>query len=135
MYSELKLLHIGCAVLSGAGFLLRGVWMLRGDARLQTRWARTLPHVIDTLLLLTALAMLASLGVWPWQLDWLLAKLLALLLYIGLGMAALRRGRTLRVRRWAFVLALITFGYIVVTAVSKDSVALLSWVVGVPESG
>ena len=28
-YLTLKYLHIGCVVLSGTGFFLRGVWMLR----------------------------------------------------------------------------------------------------------
>ncbi|MGB5591316.1 MAG: SirB2 family protein, partial [Gammaproteobacteria bacterium] len=48
MYPALKHLHVTCAALSLGLFLLRGWWMVRFPARLQRRWVRILPHVIDT---------------------------------------------------------------------------------------
>ena len=124
MYSVLKLVHVSAAVISISGFVLRGLWMLRGSTLLEHRLVRVLPHVIDTLLLLSGIAL-----VWLMQLQvtgqpWLMAKLFAVVIYIGLGMVALRRGRTLAVRAVAFCLALATFAYIAGLALSKS---LLSW--------
>jgi hypothetical protein len=56
-YLNLKHVHMGCAAVSGSLFLLRGIWMLRDSPRLQQRWVRTAPHVVDTLLL-------GSAGIW-----------------------------------------------------------------------
>ena len=47
-------------------------------------------------------------------------KLLALLLYIVLGMVALKRGRTRTVRILAWLAALGVFVYIVAVAVSRN---------------
>ena len=56
-YFALKHLHVTFAVLSGAFFLLRGIWMLSGSTLLQRRWVRIAPHVIDTLLLASAVVL------------------------------------------------------------------------------
>ena len=124
MYSVLKLVHVGAAVVSISGFALRGLWMLRGSALLERRLVRILPHVVDTILLLSGIAL-----VWLMQLQvtgqpWLMTKLVAVVVYIGLGMVALRRGRTLAVRAVAFCLALATFAYIAGLVFTLRCVAL-----------
>jgi uncharacterized membrane protein SirB2 len=53
-YLLLKNLHIGCVMLSGAGFLLRGLWMLADSPWLQRPGVRVLPHLVDTVLLTSA---------------------------------------------------------------------------------
>ena len=60
-YLALKHIHLTCVLLSGLGFVLRGFWMLRRAARLQQKWVRWVPHVVDTGLLASAIA-LAVLG-------------------------------------------------------------------------
>jgi uncharacterized membrane protein SirB2 len=82
-------------------FLLRYLWMLRGSPLLQRRWVRILPHVNDTLLLVSGLAMALRLQQSPFTQTWLTAKLVALLAYILLGSIALKRGRTRRRRALA----------------------------------
>jgi uncharacterized membrane protein SirB2 len=119
--STLYLVHVSCALLSISGFALRGYWMLTQDPRLQHRAAKTLPHVLDTLLLGSAVAILFQWGVSPFALPWLTAKIIALLVYIGLGMVALRFGSTRRVRVGAWLLALLSAGYIVSVALSKSA--------------
>ena len=57
MYYAIKHLHVTCVVLSAAGFLLRGLWMITGSALLQHRLTRVLPHVVDSLLLLSAITL------------------------------------------------------------------------------
>lgn len=124
-FDLLKTLHICCAVISIAGFALRGYWMLSGNTLLQHRLSRFLPHIIDSLLLASAVGMLLVWGVSPLQLPWLSAKIIALLVYIGLGAVALRFGSTRRVRIAAYGLALISAGYILSVAYSKSPLGLL----------
>jgi uncharacterized membrane protein SirB2 len=78
-FEVLKLTHMTCAFLSIAGFTLRGYWMLTGSGLLRHRLVKRLPHVIDTLLLGTAIGMLLIWRVSPLQVDWLYAKVIALL--------------------------------------------------------
>ncbi|SFM78950.1 SirB2 family protein [Rugamonas rubra] len=120
-YYALKYLHMSCAALSGGLFLLRGCWMLFQPARLQQRWVRVAPHIIDTALLASAVTLAVLSGQYPLAQGWLSAKVLALLLYIVLGTVALKRGKTRAVRAGAFTAALACFGYIVAVAVSKQA--------------
>lgn len=119
-YLALKHLHVTCVVLSGLGFCLRGGWMLAGSALGQHRLTRVLPHVVDTLLLGSALAMAWMSGQYPFLNGWLTAKLCGLLAYILLGMMALKRGRTKAVRASCFGLALLTYAYIVGVALTRN---------------
>ncbi len=118
-YLLLKHLHMSCAALSGALFLLRGLWMLQDSPRLRQRWVRTLPHLIDTVLLASAVALAVWSAQYPLAQPWLTAKVCALLLYIVLGSVALKRGRSNGIRAAAFLAALATFAYIVAVALSK----------------
>jgi uncharacterized membrane protein SirB2 len=120
-YLAVRALHIGCAVLSIAGFAARGALMLADSPLLQARFVRVAPHVVDTLLLASAVWLAWHLGQIPFVHAWITAKLLALLLYIGLGMFALRRGRTKRQRAAAFVAALASAAYIVAVALTRDA--------------
>ncbi|MGB5587702.1 MAG: SirB2 family protein [Gammaproteobacteria bacterium] len=116
MYPALKHLHVTCAALSLGLFLLRGWWMVRFPARLQRRWVRVLPHVIDTVLLASAIALMFVIRQWPFYQDWLTAKVIGLVVYIALGTIALKRGRTMQVRVLAFIAAVAVFLWIVATA-------------------
>ena len=129
LFGFLKLLHVSSAFLSIVGFFLRGLWMASGNPLLQHRAAKVLPHVIDTLLLCSAIGMLLVWQVSPWQQGWLSAKILALVLYIGLGLVALRCGKSRRVKVSAWLLALFTAGYIVAVAYSKSPLGLLALLV------
>jgi len=119
-FEWLKLLHAGSALLSISGFALRGYWMLTGNPRLRSRPARVLPHILDTLLLASAIGMLVVLQANPFELAWLSAKIAALLCYIGLGMVAFRFGKTRRVRVIACGMALLVAAYIVAVAYTKS---------------
>lgn len=123
-YIALKHLHISFAVLSGLLFLIRGIWMLRESPRLQQRWARIVPHLIDTLLLASAIGLAAWSHQYPGQMPWLTAKVVALVAYIVLGTIALKRGRTRQVRSVAFTAALLCFAYIVAVAVTRNPLVL-----------
>ena len=119
-YLAIKHLHMGCAGLSIAMFLLRGTWMLQGSSMLQRRWVKIVPHVVDTVLLGSAITLAVISHQYPFAQPWLGAKVVALVLYIVLGAIALKRGRTLRIRAIAFAAAIATFAYIVMVAVTRQ---------------
>ena len=100
--------------------MLRFVWMWRGSTMLHQRWVRVMPHVVDTVLLASALTLVVWSRQIPFQQAWLGAKVLALFAYIVLGSIALKRGKTPQKRVLAFVAALLVFGYIVAVALSRQ---------------
>lgn len=119
-YLALKHLHVTCVVLSGFGFCLRGLWMLSASPRLGHRLTRILPHIVDTLLLGSALTLAWLSGQYPFVTGWMTAKLGGLLAYIVLGSVALKRGRTPAIRASAFGLALLAYAYIVGVALTRN---------------
>lgn len=121
-YFALKHLHVTCVILSGLGFLTRGSLMLAGSPWLKHRLTRTLPHIVDTVLLGSAIAMAVMSGQYPFAQAWLTAKLLGLLAYIGLGTVALKRGRTPAIRARFFLMALLSYAYIVGVALTRSPV-------------
>ena len=125
-FDLLKTLHMVCALASIVGFAVRGHWMLGDNPLLQRRLARVLPHIVDTLLLASAVGMLIIWRLSPLDADWLIAKILALLVYIGLGMVALRFGPTRQIRLVAWLAALTTAAYIVTVAYSKSPLGLFA---------
>ena len=125
-YLLVKQVHVACALLSVAGFALRGALMLRDSALLHSRLARVAPHVVDTLLLASAIALSWRSGQYPFAQSWLTAKLLALVAYIVLGTIALKRGRSKSLRAVAFWLALCVVLYIVSVAVTRDPAGFFS---------
>jgi uncharacterized membrane protein SirB2 len=116
----IKLIHVTTAFISITGFTVRGIWMLRDSPRLQQKWVKVLPHVNDTVLLVSAIVLAIQLQQIPFVDGWLTAKVLGLLAYIGLGMVALRFGKTKRVKALAFFSAITVFVYIVLVAVTKN---------------
>lgn len=120
MYLALKHTHITFAVLSILFFTLRGFWMLNTPEKLQQRWVKIAPHIIDTLLLATAIALTFTINQYPFSEGWLTAKLTGLIAYIVLGTIALKRGKTRTIRITALILALLCVGYIVWVALSHN---------------
>jgi uncharacterized membrane protein SirB2 len=125
MYLSIKYAHLSLAILSIAGFLLRGFWMMTGSVLLGHKAVRIVPHVVDTLFFASGVALVVQLAVPVMQSPWLLAKFAGLVVYIILGAIALRRGPTMPVRQLAFVGAMSAFAYIVGAAVSKSPA---SWI-------
>jgi uncharacterized membrane protein SirB2 len=93
---------------------------------LQARSVRIAPHVVDTLLLASALWLAALIGQYPFVQGWLTAKVLGLVAYIALGTVALKRARSKPVRAAAFALALLAAAYIVSVALTRDPLGFLA---------
>ncbi|HET7062207.1 MAG TPA: SirB2 family protein [Nitrosospira sp.] len=119
-YAAIKMIHITSVVISYLLFSLRSIWMIRGSPTLKRRWVKITPHVVDTVLLASAV----TLAVWiqqdPIHDSWLSAKVAGLLAYIGLGMMALRFGKTRKTKILYWIAAQVAFFYIVLVAVTKN---------------
>jgi uncharacterized membrane protein SirB2 len=125
-YGVVKLVHQSAVALSFVGFLARGLGMLADSDWIHERVARILPHIVDTILLVSGVTLAWQLRLSLTASPWLAAKLVGLVVYIGLGMIALRRGRTKRQRTVAWIAALVTFGYIVSVALTRDALGFLA---------
>ena len=119
-YALLKMIHVGSIILSYLLFLTRGIWMMQDSANLQQRWVKILPHIIDTVLLTSAIALAVTLQQNPLSDSWLSAKVVGLLLYICLGMVAMRFGKTRQTKIIAWIAAQCVFFYIVLVALTKS---------------
>ena len=118
-YILLKHVHMTLAATSLSLFLLRGLWMFAGSPMLARGWVRRTPHLVDSLLLASAIALAWWAGVSPVSSPWLGAKITALVAYIVLGSIALKYGKTRASRLAAFVAATGCSAHIVTTAVTK----------------
>lgn len=125
-YLALRHVHIACAVLTIALFMLRGGLMIAGSRWLQAPVLRFLPHVIDTVLLTTALMLLGIVHQYPFVNGWLTVKVVLLVVYIVLGSIAIKRGRTRPIRIAAFVAALATVGFIYTVARAHDPLGIFA---------
>lgn len=126
MYATLKLVHVTAVALSGAGFVTRYVRSVTGRPPARG-WLAAAPHVVDSVLLASALGLAWVGGLNPLAVPWLEAKLVGLALYIVAGTIALKRGRTAGVRAAAFAMALLAYAWIVSVALTKHP---LGWLAG-----
>ena len=119
-FAAIKIIHIISIILSYILFSLRGIWMIQGSPLLQLRWVKILPHVIDSILLISAITLVAMIQEYQGFNIWISAKIGALLLYILLGMVAFRFGKTQKIKTISWILAQIVFFYIVLVALTKN---------------
>jgi uncharacterized membrane protein SirB2 len=108
-YPQIRQFHIFVALLSGSLFALRGAFLLAG-----ARWPLALPvrwfsYAVDTALLTAALMLLTILPSAVFANGWLAVKVTLVVVYIVLGVFALKRAKTRRGRLGFYLAALATF--------------------------
>jgi len=86
--------------------------MIRDNNLLNHKLIRILPHIVDTILLVSAIALTIILSQYPFLADWLTVKFFALIAYIIFGTIALKRGKTRKIRIVALSGALLTFAFV-----------------------
>ena len=121
-YFAVKHLHILTVVISISLFILRYWWQYRSSPMSSKRWVRIVPHVNDTVLLGSGVALVLITHFYPFtpQGAWLTEKLFGVIIYIVLGFIALgRRPRSQQVRWIAFLLGLVVLYIIVKLATTK----------------
>lgn len=125
-YLLLKQMHVALAALSAGGFIMRWTWRRNGVSLASARATRVVPHLVDTLLLITGIALAWPLGPLPMLPAWLSVKLGALLAYIVLGIIAMRSTPRTRMANVGFAAALITFAWMVSIARTKSPLGFLA---------
>ncbi|MGE4072905.1 MAG: SirB2 family protein [Lysobacterales bacterium] len=127
-YPQIKWVHIAAVVFSGSVFLLRGLLVLAGRQSLALAMpVRILSYSIDTVLLTAALMLLSILPGALFANGWLYTKLMLLVLYVGLGMLALKRGRSAGVRLVCYLAALCTYLTMAGIALAHHPLGWLIW--------
>lgn len=119
MYVLLKHTHLLAVTLSFIAFFIRGLLMIRESQAANHRAFLIAPHIINTFLIASGIALAVTLHLSPSSQPWLIAKLVALVIYIVLGVLAFKHPN-LNVRKILWMFALIVFIYIVSVARSKN---------------
>lgn len=121
----IKLIHESCAFLSISGFIVRGIWKLTDNTKLAQRWVKIAPHIIDFVLLASGITLIVLTQINLFEQPWLMAKLIALLAYIALGLFVLRFARSNGMRQLGFVAAILVFAYIIAVAMTRQVIPFL----------
>ena len=122
-YIALKHLHMTAVALSGLFFLIRGGWLLQNSPQLQAKWVKISPHIIDTILLLSAIALLV---VGHQFHAWVHVKITLLIVYIGLGVMAFRKAKTTHQKVGFLVSAMMVYMFIISVAIAKSPLGFFS---------
>jgi uncharacterized membrane protein SirB2 len=117
-YPEIRLIHIWAVTASGLLFLIRGSALLLGVRWPRWTGLRFLSYTIDTTLLTAALMLTTIIQQYPFVDGWLTVKIALLIVYIALGIAALKRDQAPKTRLWCFVAALLVYAYIIGVALA-----------------
>lgn len=99
MYMFVKHLHLTAVALSLSLFLVRFVWLMKASPSLQKKWVKVVPHVVDTVLLASAIGLCFILSQYPLVNDWLTAKVLGVAFYILMGLYTLKLAKT-KMTQW-----------------------------------
>ena len=119
----IKTFHLIFILLSISSFVGRIYLAEKRPEMLEQKWIKIGPHVINSLLLLTGFTLVFQ-GSWlSAEYGWIVAKLIALVAYVGLGIVAIKSQGELRWK--AFAGALACFVYIAVVAVTKNAFIFL----------
>ena len=122
MYLSLKHSHLLFIIISIVLFEIR-FFLLIFNKPIH-RVLKIIPHINDTLLLITGVSLAIIANIKPWEQTWLGYKLIALVCYIVFGAMALKSRGTKRMV--AFVLATISIVFMVFTAINKNPLFFLS---------
>ncbi len=125
-YPQIRMVHMLAVLASGALFLVRGMAVQLGAGWAMRAPLRYLSYSIDTALLVAALMLTAILHPYPFVHGWLTTKVVLLVIYIGLGTFALKRGRTARVRLITYSAALIVFAFMISVAIARHPLGVLA---------
>ena len=121
LYTAAKHLHLTAVGLSILLFVVRFLWSQFDRSVLDKKWAKVLPHIIDTILLLSAAWLCVLISQYPFQADWVTFKVIGVVAYILMGMVALKWSRTVAMRWVGFIGALAWIAVIGKVAVTKQA--------------
>jgi len=115
----IKIFHLTLILLSVFSFVGRVILSETHPSMLKQKSLKIVPHIIDSLLLVSGISLVFQGGWLATDYGWIIAKIVALLGYIGLGVVVMRNRGTIR---WlAFAGAMACFFYIGIVAVTKNA--------------
>jgi uncharacterized membrane protein SirB2 len=121
-------IHVLAVAVSGSLFLLRGLLVLSGRQTIaMAPFPRILSYLVDTTLLVSAIVLTVIVHQYPFVNSWLTVKVLLLVVYIVLGIFALKRARSRAGKAWFFVAALATFAFIISVAITHRPLGVFYW--------
>lgn len=108
MYEGLKHFHLLTIVISATLLSVRYALMMANSKLLDKKFLKVFPHINDTALLLSGIALIFITGFIPFTdaAPWLTEKLTCVLAYIALGLFALKLGKNKLLRTFSFFGAL-----------------------------
>ncbi len=117
----LRYLHVALALGSVTLFVARAVPVVLSGREPPPGLWRVLPHGVDTLLLFSGIGLMVLSRQYPPTVEWLTLKLVLIVVYILLGMAAFRlHRRALWLRAGLLAAALATFVWIALIALTRQ---------------
>jgi uncharacterized membrane protein SirB2 len=99
-----KHLHMTAVGLSILLFIFRFIWSQFDASVLSKKWVKILPHIVDTVLLASAIWLCVILSQYPFVNAWLTFKVVGVVLYIVFGLFALKKAKT-TMGKWSFFVA------------------------------
>ncbi len=119
MYMMAKHLHMTAVGISVLLFVFRFIYGQMNPSFLQKKWVKVVPHIIDTVLLGSAIWLCVILSQYPIVNGWLTAKVIGVIGYILFGLLALKSETP--VKKWGgFAGALIVLGVTAKVAITKQ---------------
>ena len=88
------------------------------------KWIKILPHINDTVLLLTGVTLAIQIQQYPFTHHWLTVKIICLLAYILLGMVAMKWAVNKPKGLISWLLAIAIFGFMVSVATNKNTAGI-----------
>ncbi len=120
MYLMVKHIHMTAIAVSFLLLALRFFWVMSNSGMMSKKWVKVVPHVVDTVLLASAITLCVILSQYPLYQGWLTEKVIGLIAYIILGLFALKLGKNKMIKSVAFVGAVAIFAMIGKIAVTKQ---------------
>ena len=120
MYLTIKIIHASCAILSILGFAGRGFLKVSKGEVPPKFVFKVLPHIVDTVLLLSAITLVVMSGQYPFVSPWVTAKVLVLVAYIVLGILLMRLDLSKQGRGALYATTLLCGIYMIMVAITKN---------------
>lgn len=122
MYTAVKHIHLMAIALSVGLFILRFILLMMQSPKLNSKLLKVLPHVVDTLLIVSAGTLCILLQQYPLVDAWVTEKLLGLIMYVFMVTLALKLAQNNFMRVIGFVGALSWIAFAGAVAMSKQAI-------------
>ncbi len=124
-YLPLKHAHMTLVIISIVLFIIRGGAKVCQSTRFTQKWLRIVPHILDSLLLISGIGLTVIIAQYPFSDHWLTVKMLLLVGYIVLGMKTMKSTHILQQRTY-FAAALCCVLLLVMVAKTHHPLGIFS---------